>query len=324
MATFRQRARRWSAEIRIKGEYDSATFATRAEAVRWAAIRESEIIDRLAGKIIKSSVRHALRKYAEEISPTHKGEQWEINRLTQFESAPFVDRQLSEVTADDLAKWRDAELRRGLKGSSVARALKLWSSMFEVARKEWQFTRANPVRDIKKPRESPHRTRVYSDADIADLCTALGWANAAPENSKQETALCFLVAVDTGMRSGELIGLRWRDVDLERGVARLRETKNGRSRDVALFSRSRELLALLPRDREQVFSLSGPLRDKRFRDARDACGVSGTFHDSRHTAATRLARVLSVLELCRQFGWSDPKMAMVYFNASAESLSRRA
>ena len=74
----------------------------------------------------------------------------------------------------------------------------------------------------------------------------------------------------------------------------------------------------------KVFTLSDALRDKRFRDARDDAGIVGTFHDLRHTAATRLAKVLSVLELCRQFGWTDPKMAMVYFNQSAASIAQRA
>lgn len=324
MATLRLRGKRWQTEVRISGQYDSKTFGTKAEAVRWSSIRETEILDRAAGKLARASLRHALRKYADEVCPKHKGERWEINRLRQFETAPFVDQQMSEVTADDFSKWRDAELARGLKGASVARSLKLWASVFEIARKEWLFTKINPVRDIKKPRGSPHRKRTYIDAEIGLMLHALGWTGSTPTDSKQETAAALLVALDTGMRSGEMLALEWPQVDLARGVAVLLETKNGTSREVALFSKSREVLALLSRDGKRVFKMSGALRDKRFRDARDACGIVGTFHDLRHTAATRLSKVLSVLELCRQFGWTDPRMCMIYFNASAESIAQRA
>jgi len=126
------------------------------------------------------------------------------------------------------------------------------------------------------------------------------------------------------MRSGELLGLQWPNVDLSAGVAVLHDTKNGTSRDVALFSRSRAVLSLMRQDTGPVFTISGALRDVRFRAARDSIGLKGTFHDLRHTAATRLAKVLSVMELCRQFGWSDPRMAMVYFNKSASDIARLA
>jgi len=66
--------------------------------------------------------------------------------------------------------------------------------------------------------------------------------------------------------------------------------------------------------------------DTHFRNAKGRAGLSGfTFHDSRHTAATWIGRSgkLQLVELCRMFGWSNPRMAMVYFNATAEDMANR-
>ena len=48
-----------------------------------------------------------------------------------------------------------------------------------------------------------------------------------------------------------------------------------------------------------------------------------TFHDTRHTAATRIALKIPLLDLCKMFGWSDPKRAMVYYNPTASEIASR-
>ena len=66
--------------------------------------------------------------------------------------------------------------------------------------------------------------------------------------------------------------------------------------------------------------------DAMFRKYRDRAGIDGVvFHDTRHTAATWMVKhgSLNVLELCKVFGWTDPKMVMVYFNPPARDLASR-
>jgi integrase len=77
-------------------------------------------------------------------------------------------------------------------------------------------------------------------------------------------------------------------------------------------------------DEETVFGVSASTLDALFRRARKRAGLEGfTFHDARHSAATRLALSgrWNVLELCKAFGWSNPAQAMTYFNPSAEELA---
>lgn len=51
--------------------------------------------------------------------------------------------------------------------------------------------------------------------------------------------------------------------------------------------------------------------------------INTRFHDARHTAATRIARRLDVLDLCKMFGWSNPRQAMAYYNPTAGEIASR-
>ena len=64
--------------------------------------------------------------------------------------------------------------------------------------------------------------------------------------------------------------------------------------------------------------------DALFRKLRDAAGLSGfTFHDTRHTAATMIARKLDVLDLCKMFGWKNTTRALTYYNPTASDIAKR-
>jgi integrase len=103
----------------------------------------------------------------------------------------------------------------------------------------------------------------------------------------------------------------------------LLETKNGKARQVPLTPTAQALLERMRGwDDELVFGLGTQSLDALFRKASDRAKLAGfTFHDSRHTAATKLAKKLHVLDLCKMFGWSNPKQAMVYYNATAAEIA---
>lgn len=316
---------RYRAAVRLKGETYAQTFNTRAEAVRWAAATERDILDRLAGKLPKKTVLEALRRYATDVSPTKKGERWEVVRLSTFESAPFVRKIISDVTATDIGNWKAARLAE-VSGPSVRRELTLWSSVFEVARKEWGWTKANPCRDIKKPRDNAHRTRVYTDQERDAIVEKLGWAEAPPTTSAQYVALAFLACLENGFRASEVLKVNSETFSRARRVVSLPDSKNDTPREIPLMPRTVELLSMLP---DMGFPISADVLDVKFREARDAAKVKeATFHDSRHTAATRVARFvragkLSVFEFCRMFGWKNINQALTYVNDTAEDIATR-
>lgn len=325
MATAKKTAQgTWRVQLEIKGVRDSFTAPTKREADAWAAMRATEIRALATGKAgTVKTLLDALRRYAEEVSPTKRGELKEIIRLKAFERQALpLRKKVGEVTTADLAAWRDSRLAVNARGS-VLRDMTLLGHVFEVARREWQWIPANPMKDVRRPAEPDHRERIIAPREIRGMLRALGHSCGPVRTVSQAVAMAFLLALSTGMRAGEVAGLTWDCVRADH--VRLLKTKNGTARDVSMSTVGRRIVERMRGwDDALVFGLKSQTLDALFRRARDRAGLAGfTFHDARHTAATRLAmsRRVDVLELCRVMGWKNPKQAMVYFNATASQIA---
>ncbi|MBO9329243.1 tyrosine-type recombinase/integrase [Achromobacter xylosoxidans] len=325
MASIQKTASGYRAQIKLSGVRDSQVFPTRREAAAWAAKREAEIRDRAtkpAGDL--HTLRDALRKYSDEVSPQRKGERWEQVRLSAFESYELpLDLPISKVTAQHVGAFRDARAKK-IGPSSVLRELSLLASVFEAARLEWEWVDVNPCRGIRKPSKGKHRDRVISMHEIRRMLREMGYSRRRRVASTgQAVANCMLLALRTGMRAGELCGLTWANV--HKMHAHLPDTKSDRPRDVPLSTRARAILARMKGwDDELVFGLASASLDALFRKYRKRAKLEGfTFHDTRHTAATMIAKKIDVLDLCKMFGWTDPKMAMVYYNPHGSSIAAK-
>lgn len=335
MPTYRKRGKRWQAIVRVVGhDEEYRTFPTRAEAKGWGEDREDEIRRGVKAGVTGKTVADAMDRYAADVAPTHKGERWETLRLGKLKR----DTALSSVRLDDLtgahiASWRDRRLK-DVKAASVRREWGLLRSVFEVARREWGWMASNPMAEVKRPEPPAHRDRRISDDEAQRIRSALGWdRDTVPvANLSQQVAVMFLLAIETAMRAGELSGLTWSTVDLERKFARLPKTKNGTAREVALSKRAVELFGFLPRESSGPLSKgSGPCftvtpgtRDALFRRTRRAAGLDDLhFHDTRHEAITRLAKKLDVLDLARMVGHRDLRSLQIYYNATASEIAER-
>src|SRR5699024_8730396 len=128
-----RRGAKWRARVFVRGVRESATFTTKAQAVAWGQQREAE----LAGaKLPDRSVGDALKRYAREVAPTHKGEKWEKVRLAMMGRDPLARVRLPALRPSDIADWKQRRLKV-VSGASVRREMNLLQSMFGVARKEW-------------------------------------------------------------------------------------------------------------------------------------------------------------------------------------------
>lgn len=315
----------WRIQIEVKGTRDSNTLPTRREIIEWAAKRSTELLAMAGGKggTVKT-LGDAFKRYAEEVSPTHRGERWEIVRLAAYakpESKLPVKKKLSDVTTADLADWRDARLKKVSRGS-VLRDMGLVGAVLEQARLEWQWISVNPIDNVRRPANPDHREVLITGPQIRRMLRALGYTREV-RGVMQAVAMCFLMALLTGMRAGELCGLTWANVRADH--VRLPMTKNGKPRNVPLSKTAVQVLELMRGfDDVLVFGLKSQSLDALFRKARGRAGLEGfTFHDSRHTAATRIAPTLDILALCKMFGWSNPKMAMVYYNEKPGKIAAR-
>lgn len=338
MANYSKVKNGWRAQVAVQGVRESRHLSTKAEAVAWATARETEIrAGKTAGIQAGKTVGQAFDRYEKEVSVGKRGHRFEALRLAaigdwKIEEAPFRgirfrDMLLVDATSDVIGKWRDHRLNFDkVTGSTVNRELNLLSNVFTVATKEWKWIATSPTTDVRRPKESKPRDRLYTDDEVERICFALGLDlddERPAETVSQRVAVAFLFAIETAMRAGEICGLLPRDISGR--VATLTETKNGTKRRVPLTKRAIELLELLPVAEEgaTVFDVSSKSLDTLFRKAKARAGIEdATFHDSRHLAITRLAKKLHVLDLARMVGHRDLKQLQVYYNESAEEMAK--
>ncbi len=327
MATPRKTSKgTWSIQIEVAGQRPSSTHATKSQALAWAAAKTIELKLQASGQIgtIKT-LGDALQRYSDDVAPSHKGWRWEMVRLAAYQKPDSrlpIKKRLSDLTTADMSAWRDARLAVVSRGT-VLRDIGLLSAVFEAARLEWGWLQVNPLTNMRKPSSPAHREIVLTGVQIRKMLRALGYEPGVPRSVGQAVGLCFLTALATGMRAGELCGLTWDRVHQTHVV--LPDTKNGKRRDVPLSTVAIRIIDRMRGfDPVLVFGVGDKSRDTIFRRARDRAGLSGfTFHDSRHTAATRMAGLVDVLTLCRVFGWSNTSQALTYFNLSASDIAKR-
>lgn len=181
-------------------------------------------------------VRDALRRYAVEVAPKHKGERWELARLGLLERDQIALVRLPSLRPIHLAEWRERRLKAVSPGS-VRREMNLLQSVLKSCRKDWGWLDTDPLKDVDRPSAPTSRKRRISADEIHRLTLALGYDGGVPENATHRVALCFLFALETAMRAGEILGMTWADVGGK--SVTLPRTKNGDVRRVPLRERAR-------------------------------------------------------------------------------------
>lgn len=338
MATLQKRKKSWRVQVRRKGGALSATFDTKAEAEAWAIATEAKI---LAGNGVETifqepiapvagkAAKDVFTRYAKEVSPGKRGGRWEEIRIKMLiRRSRLFDRPITAITGPDMAEWRDKRLCK-VSASTVNRELCLISSMFTHAMKEWRVGLTfNPCALITKPRKPRPRTQRVTAADRKAIIAKLGWNGISePTTSGQWVAFAFYLALETAMRKGEILSLRWSDIDFDARHAHLDMTKNGDERDVPLSKAAMALLRIVKK--REPAAPAVPVQtghfDKLFRDAKREAGLSHIhFHDSRREAATTMAPKLSnVLELAAITGHKSLSMLQIYYKPSAADLAAR-
>lgn len=326
VASFEKRAGAWRVVVRRGDVRESKTFPTKAQAQAWAVERERELADVAAGGVPRRTVREMMERYLAEVTPQKRGATFETGRLLSWlgrrlkngEESPaklsFLDLQVADLTAEVLGIWRD-QRSRSVAPSTVLREMNLMGAVLTTARREWGWIKVSPMGDVRRPKSPQARTRRVSVSEADALCLALGFDGESVASLSHEVAVAFLLAIETAMRQGEILGLTWDRVDLARRVAHLPMTKNGSRRDVPLSTRAVELIELLRgRDDVRLVRVSSASCDALFRRARDRSGLADIhFHDSRREATSRLAKKVDVLTLARITGHKNIKELMTYY-----------
>jgi len=242
MATITKRAtNQWQAKIRYKGyPTQSKTFQTKASAERWAKMIEAEMdvgtfVSRTESE--NTTLEQALQRYLNEITPHKKGAKKEEHRIKTWMARPLSKYFLAGIRGAHLATFRDERLAEGKSPSTVRNELNIISHLFAIAKTEWGMENlSNPVQNMRRPKELAGRDRRLHDGE-EELLLA---------NSDYPIKPLITLALETGMRLGELLSINRENISLSRSTAKLFDTKNGEQRVVPLSSKAKETIKELP------------------------------------------------------------------------------
>jgi len=342
LRTARNGSKSYRVEVRLKGcPAQRATFPRLTDAKRWAqqteaAIREGRHFGAIEAK--RHTVVDLIDRYARDVLPTKKAKTRgpQAQQLAWWRDR-IGDRTLADCSPALIAECRDAlarepipsqakdeskaEPERTRSPATVNRYLAVLSHAFSVAIKEWGWIEANPLAKVTKPKEPRGRVRFLDDDERERFL------NACKSSQSPDLYVAVILALSTGARQQEVLGLHWGQIDLNRRVAILHETKNGERRVLPLSGPALDLLRERSKIRRLDTDLVFPGRadpskpvDLRtpFETVLKTAGIEDFhWHDLRHTAASYLAmNGASLAEIAEVLGHKTLAMVKRYAHLS--------
>ena len=302
--------------------------------------------DKKAAKVdtLKAYLAH---EYGPWVEAHRKDGKATLARLTACFVSEFGDKKLSELNAWIIEKWRSNRLKSGIRPATVNRDLTAIKAALSKA-VEWRFIPAHPLADLK-PSKVDHagKVRFLSDDEEASLLQALNEREERKRTerdngnqwrqARKKTALpsftgqyadhlmpLVILALNTGMRRGELLTLAWADIDLPRALLTVNgdTAKSGKTRHIPLNTDATAALETWQQTTGQAQGLIF-LNDegKQLASVKTAfnrllanAGIENfRFHDLRHTFASKLVMAGVDLNTVRELlGHSDIKMTLRY------------
>ena len=334
-------------KVRLKGHAtQSGTFKRLTDARKWVQDTESAI---RAGRHFKTSEakRHTLGdlidRYIREVLPRKPKSKVDQGQQLSWWKAQLGPRTLADITPAVIAEWRDRlasdpirtahqddskepHSPRYRSPSTVARYLAALSHAFTIAVKEWGWLEDSPLRKVAKPKEPRGRVRFLSDEERRALLKA------CQSSANPDLYVAVVLALSTGARRMEILGMRWSQVDIARGVITVTETKNGEIRALPLVGLAHDLMKERAKVRRIGTDLVFPSKqgvkpvDLRapWEAALSAAKIADfRWHDLRHSCASYLAMNGATLpEIAEVLGHKTLQMVKRYAHLSHAHTSR--
>jgi integrase len=290
-------------QIRLRGfPQQTATFDRKTDAKRWAqkteaAMKEGRYFKTTEAK--KRTLGDLIDRYIKEILPRKPKNAHNVEAQLRWWKQVIGHCVLVDVTPAIIGEHRDRLLAgKTPKGnirspSTVVRYLSALSHTFTVAIKEWGWLEDNPLLKVCKPQQPRGRVRFLDNDERERLLEA------CKTSTNPYIYIVVVLGIATGMRQGEMMNLRWSDVDFGRKKITLYETKNGEMRVLPLVGHAHEVLKELMSKRssesELVFPSNNPkkpidLRHPWEQVLKKSNIVDFRFHDLRHCCASYLLR----------------------------------
>lgn len=293
MADIYKRGKTWWARAQRDGRDERRSLKTADRRTAQARFRKwLQELDGAAFEGRKHSYADAEERFVKEHLTTLKPKSAARYGVSLKQLAvEFGNKMLHEIGSAELSKFETRRRTDGVTTSSIRRDLACLSSLMTSA-VDWEWLTANPVPAYLKRRakrglkEGQAHTRYLTEAEEQRLL----------EHASPEPRQAMTLAIDTGLRLNELFGLKWSQVDLEKGlISTGTATKSGRNRVVPVPARSAQILGSLKRYPKVPYVLVNPDTETRYvtmqtalRAARRRAGIAHvTWHDFRRTAGCR-------------------------------------
>lgn len=308
------------------------SFKTEQDALKWARLIEVQLeqgtyVEETPENTIRADISfsNAVEKYLE-THGIHKANYRSESGILRILSKRWIDRKLTAIAKQDIAQLKNDLYKLGRASSTINHYLNAISQLYKLANNEWGHIIPNPIEGVSRAVEPVGRMKRLLPTDEQLLLSY------CKQSCCTHLAEIVTIATETGMRCGEILSIRWGDVDFTNRRIFLRRTKNGDSRQVPLSTRAKEALkSIYKPDEVIVFPYQHWKMRRHFNAAADKAkaahkGVQNPFidlrfHDLRHEALSRLSdKGLNVIELAHISGHRTLSMLRRYTHPNHEIL----
>lgn len=337
MATFRQRGKRWQAQVRRYGNFFSASFDTKASAERWARRIEGDLDQgkAMGAPRTAGTLGSLLESYEVESRKLRHLGRSSVDVLKQL-NAGLGNLPLAKLTADKILAYCRDRRKRGAGPVTVGMDLSMLGTVLRASHALLGHRLSDlPVREAREALrnaklvgKSQERDRIPTKDEIDALCAH--WEG----NERVRIPLPDFVrfAAASGMRREEISRLRWDDLDADAGVILIRDRKDprrkaGNNQRVPLMFEALSIIQRQPRPEgaEFIFPLKAESVSTLFARACNTLKIADLrFHDLRHGAITRMFRSgMAIEEVAVVSGHRTWTQLKRYTHLRAEDLAEK-
>ncbi|MCW4042874.1 MAG: tyrosine-type recombinase/integrase [Candidatus Bathyarchaeota archaeon] len=283
-----------------------------------AKMRIEKLDERLGFKKPKQSdiaFDQFAREFIEIYSKQNK-KSWKRDEFSLISLRPFFKGKTIQDIGPEFVERYKAKRKTEVSPATVNRDLAFLKTMFNKA-VEWGRLESSPVTNVKKFKEPNSKERILNASEMTRLIDA----------ANNHLKPILIIALNTGMRRGEILSLKWENVNPLKRCIHLEDSKAGKSRDIPMNGLVVEALSAIRQDHVYVFynpMTGGPLKDIKtaFKTACKNAEIKDLrFHDLRHTSATKMIEIgVDIVTLSRILGHSTIQMTTRYCNPNAETM----
>lgn len=332
----------WVVQIYEENAVEKKRFETETAAVSWAANFAREVNSKAGSDFYDLNFLDLMNRYLDEISIKTVKHPKNILMIKYFTNAliegtnqprfPIMRVKLQDLCKQDFVDFRDTRLTEVGDGTFNRDWYRFYNAM-EVATGEWGWIHRNIMKGIRVPKEPEHRRRRVTPNEENSIRDYLITMEAKKKTKKMQffqAAIIFQLAIETGLRMSEILALKRHEVFLDDRFLQVTGTEpNAKKtqsaiRSVPLTSMALSLLSdaiFYEWNTVFIFTLDQRNLNTIFRASCIELGINDLhFHDARHEATTRLAKIYQVLDLAKIIGHKDVHTLLVYYQPTINEL----